>query len=106
MFESMLLILIVGVSAILQILVHEAGHLVFGLATGYRFISFTVLNFRIYKHGKKISVGKSSVAGAGGQCLMEPAFEESNSIPYFWYNAGGAIFRTCTNNQKCGIICL
>ena len=37
MFESMLLILIVGVSAILQILVHEAGHLVFGLATGYLF---------------------------------------------------------------------
>lgn len=101
MFESMLLILIVGVSAILQILVHEAGHLVFGLATGYRFISFTVLNFRIYKHGKKISVGKSSVAGAGGQCLMEPAFEESNSIPYFWYNTGGAIF-----NLLSGIFCI
>ncbi|MCD8355532.1 MAG: hypothetical protein LUE11_03030 [Clostridia bacterium] len=92
MFEIVLLILIAVFSVVLQIVVHEAGHLVFGLATGYRFISFTIFHFKIYKENEKISIGKSSVAGAGGQCAMEPGDEESDNIPYFLYNAGGVIF--------------
>lgn len=92
MYEIIILILIVAFSVLLQIMIHEAGHLVFGLMTGYRFVSFTILTIRIYKNGKKCAIGKSGLTGAGGQCVMEPAFEESNHIPYFWYNAGGVIF--------------
>ena len=34
---------------ILQIIIHEAGHLFFGLLSGYKFISFKVFNFAIVK---------------------------------------------------------
>lgn len=103
MLETIFLILVIVFSAILQIIIHEAGHLVFGLMTGYRFISFTVLSFRIYKNGDKLSIGKSSVTGAGGQCVMSPAFEESGNIPYFWYNAGGVIFNLFFGASCAGI---
>lgn len=97
MIETILLILIAVFSILLQIFIHEVGHLVFGLMTGYKFISFTILNIRVYKRDKKICVGKTRVAGAGGQCAMTPAFEENDNIPYFWYNAGGIIFNLITS---------
>ena len=45
---NIILLLITGVLFfILQIVVHEAGHLFFGLLSGYRFISFRVFDFKI-----------------------------------------------------------
>lgn len=92
MVGSISLILFLIFAVLLQIVVHEAGHLVFGLMTGYKFVSFTILNFRIYKRDKKLTVGLSPVIGAGGQAAMEPNFSESDNIPVFWYNAGGTVF--------------
>ncbi len=45
-----ILLLIAGVLAfILHIIVHEAGHLFFGLLSGYKFISFRAFDFKIIK---------------------------------------------------------
>ena len=41
---SLLAILILLFSIFLQVLLHEGGHLVCGLATGYRFVSFRIFN--------------------------------------------------------------
>lgn len=77
----------------LNIFLHEAGHLVFGLLTGYRFVSFRVFNvtFSKDKHGQWTR-RKFSIPGTAGQCLMAPPTDmPADRVPYFWYNAGGVI---------------
>lgn len=78
-------------SAILLIIAHEAGHLVFGLMTGYKFVSFRILNFTFIKINGKIKVKRYSITGTGGQCLLSPPDLSLKEIPVFWYNAGGII---------------
>ena len=75
----------------LNIFLHEAGHLVFGLLTGYRFVSFRVFNvtFSKDKH-EQWTRRKFSIPGTAGQCLMAPPTDmPAGRVPYFWYNAGG-----------------
>ncbi len=38
----------------LQIIIHEAGHLVCGLASGYRFVSFRILSFTLIREDGKL----------------------------------------------------
>ena len=76
---------------ILQIIIHEAGHLVFGLLTGYRFISFRVSSFMWMKDSDRIRFKRLSVAGTGGQCLMAPPDLKDGKMPVQLYNYGGAI---------------
>lgn len=76
---------------ILQIIIHEAGHLVFGLLTGYRFISFRVSSFMWMKDSDRIRFKRLSIAGTGGQCLMAPPDLKDGKMPVQLYNYGGAI---------------
>ena len=88
-----ILVLIVSmyVALFLQIIIHEAGHLVFGLLTGYRFISFRVSSFMWMKDSDRIRFKRLSVAGTGGQCLMAPPELKDGKMPVQLYNYGGAI---------------
>ena len=79
------------VSLAILIPAHEAGHLVCGLLSGYRFVSFRILNFTFIKIDGKIHVKRFSVAGTGGQCLLLPPERPLNQIPTAWYNAGGVL---------------
>ena len=47
----------------LQIVIHEAGHLLFGLVSGYRFVSFRIGSWMVYKREGKLHFGKYSLAG-------------------------------------------
>ena len=76
---------------ILQIIIHEAGHLVFGLLTGYKFISFRVSSFMWMKDNDRIRFKRMSIAGTGGQCLMAPPDLKDGKMPVQLYNYGGAI---------------
>ena len=38
----------------LQVVLHEAGHLVCGLASGYRFVSFRIFSFTWIRQGGKV----------------------------------------------------
>ncbi len=78
-------------SLLIQIIVHEAGHLLFGLLTGYRFNSFRIYHFMWIKENDRISFRKMTVAGTGGQCLMGPPDLVDGSMPVLLYNFGGAI---------------
>ena len=76
---------------ILQIIIHESGHLLFGLLTGYRFVSFRVFSFMILKEGGQLRLRHLNLAGTGGQCLMAPTDMNGGDFPVMLYNYGGAI---------------
>ncbi len=79
------------IAMILQIIIHEAGHLIFGLWTGYEFSSFRIFSFMWMKIDGKIQFKRFSLLGTGGQCLMNPPDMVDGKIPYVLYNLGGSI---------------
>ena len=91
---NIILLLIVGVIAfILHIIVHEAGHLVFGLLSGYKFVSFRVFDFKIIKdENGKLNFRYEKIAGTGGQCLMRAPEYVEGKFKYKLYLLGGVIF--------------
>lgn len=85
------LILSICLAMILQIIIHEAGHLVFGLLSGYKFCSFRIGNVMLLKEDDKWVLRNYSLAGTGGQCLMSPPDFVDGKIPVVLYNFGGCI---------------
>ena len=75
----------------LQIILHELGHLIFGMMTGYQFSSFRIGSFMWVKQDEVIKLRRLSIAGTGGQCLMAPPDMKDGKIPYVLYNLGGSI---------------
>ena len=77
----------------LQIVVHEAGHLLFGLLTGYRFSLFRIgsLTFLRDPVSGKIRVKRMQLAGTGGQCLLVPPQPVDGKIPFALYHLGGSL---------------
>ncbi len=74
----------------IQAVIHEAGHLVFGLLTGYKFISFRIGGVMFIKERGKLRVKLYNIVGTGGQCLMmPPPWDEK--LPTALYNFGGCI---------------
>ncbi len=71
--------------------IHEFGHLVCGLMTGYKFVSFRIFNFTLLKEDGKIRMKKFGIAGTGGQCLLTPPDLPLEEIPTGWYNFGGIL---------------
>jgi len=76
-------------SLAILISVHEAGHLVCGLLTGYKFVSFRIFNMTFINVDGKLRMKRFSIAGTGGQCLLTPPDLPLEQIPTAWYNAGG-----------------
>ncbi len=79
------------VSFAILVIIHEAGHLVAGLLTGYKFVSFRIFNLTFIKENGKIKVKRFSIAGTGGQCLLTPPDLPADELPVFWYNIGGVL---------------
>lgn len=77
------------VAIYLQIILHEGGHLVGGLASGYSFVSFRIGNLTLIRKDGRFAFKRFSVAGTGGQCLLTPPQKPLNEIPVVWYNLGG-----------------
>ena len=74
----------------LHIIVHEGGHLVFGLLTGYKFSSFRIFSFMWLWEDGKLKLKRLSIAGTGGQCLMSPPDMKDGKMPIVLYNLGGS----------------
>lgn len=91
--ESDLLPLLSGliIAFYAQLILHETGHLVFGVLTGYGFVSFRISSFTWYRKRGKIHFGKYALAGTSGQCLLAPPKMKEGKIPYRLYNFGGAL---------------
>ena len=79
------------VSFLVLVPIHELGHLVCGLMTGYRFVSFRIFNYTIIRIDGRLRIKKFAVAGTGGQCLLTPPDLPLDRIPTGWYNLGGVL---------------
>ena len=76
---------------LLHTVIHEAGHMVGGLLSGYKFVSFRVGSFVLSKDGEKFKLGRMSLAGTAGQCLMAPPRLVDGKMPVLLYNFGGIL---------------
>ena len=85
--------MIMYVAVVLHIILHETGHMLGGLATGYRFFSIRFFKYTIVKTDSGLRLRRYSLAGTGGQCVMciDPRKNTTDNVPYFWYNAGGVL---------------
>ena len=80
---------IVGILIILHSYIHEVGHLIAGLMSGYRFQSIRFGSLMFLKTENGIKVCRYTLAGTGGQCLMLPPEDKGDDYPTFLYNMGG-----------------
>lgn len=85
------LILIVFV---FQIIIHEAGHCIAALISGYDFVSFRIFSFMLAKYEDGFKLKRFSVPGTAGQSLMAPPSWKDGKFPYRFYLAGGVILNT------------
>lgn len=93
---SLLAILLLLLAIFLQVILHEGGHLVCGLATGYRFVSFRIFNLTLIRKDGKLCIKRFSIAGTGGQCLLTPPDRPLEDIPTVLYNLGGVLANLLT----------
>ncbi len=75
-------------------LLHECGHLIAGFLSGYRFISFRLLNIAVVKINGSYKFQWQKMNGGIGQCLMAPNFEYRDNFPFVFYNMGGVFMNT------------
>ena len=73
------------------VIVHEAGHLVCGLLTGYGFVSFRIFSFTFIREAGRLRVKRFAIAGTGGQCLLSPPEVAAERVPTIWSNRGGVV---------------
>lgn len=91
------LILLMYIVYMVNVIIHEGGHLIFGLMTGYKFNSFRIFSVILIKQNGKLKIKNISLAGTGGQCLMSPPELIDGKMPYVLYNLGGVIFNVITS---------
>lgn len=78
---------------LLAVPLHEAGHLVFGLLTGYRLQSFALYRWQIvHTREGKWKIAPWVLPGAMGQCVMcPPEWPQDGKLPFVAYNLGGGL---------------
>ncbi len=82
---------------LVQITLHEAGHLVCGLLSGYRFCSFRVGSLMwMREDGGRLRLRRLRIPGTDGQCLMSPPDMVDGRLPVTLYNFGGALANLLT----------
>ena len=75
----------------IHIVIHESGHLIGGLLSGYTFSSFRIGSFMLLKENGKLVSKRLKIAGTGGQCLMAPPEMVDGKFPVVLYNMGGSV---------------
>ena len=80
-----------------SVIIHESGHLVMGLRSGYDFVSFRIGSFVWIKQDGKLVCKKMSIQGTAGQCLLMPKQDiNPEDVPYKTYFIGGGLFNLIT----------
>lgn len=88
--------LILCSAVFLQVIIHEGGHLVCGLLSGYSFLSFRIGSLILVKKPEGLRLKRYSLAGTGGQCLLDPPEPREGFIPVMLYNLGGPLANLLT----------
>lgn len=100
-----LLLMGLYLAVFLQLILHEAGHLVFGLLSGYHFSSFRIMSFMWVKEDGVLRFRRLSIAGTGGQCLMAPPELTDGKFPVLFYNLGGVLANLLVSGIAWGLSC-
>lgn len=100
-FSFFMILLWLAISYFLHVIVHEAGHLICGLLSGYQFLSFRIGSFVIQKVNNQFQIKKMSLAGTAGQCLMNPPEKHGENYPVGLYFTGGILA-----NVLLSVVCL
>ena len=79
-----------------QLILHEGGHLVCGLLSGYRFVSFRIGSWMVQRENGRLHWHRYTVAGTAGQCLLAPPDMTDGKMPYKLYNLGGVMANLLT----------
>lgn len=103
---SFVMLLSIYVAVYLQMMIHEAGHYVFGRLTGYRLSSFRIGSLMWIRDEGELKLKRFSLAGTGGQCLMIPPDMVDGKLPVVLYNLGGAIMNVIASMLFYGIYVL
>lgn len=92
-FEMPLIIsfLFLLASIFISAAIHEFGHLVCGLVSGYKFLSFRVGAIMLAKQNGKYKLKLFNVLGTLGQCLLDPP-DYTKDLKTTLYNLGGVLF--------------
>lgn len=90
LFALSIVLMVFYGALILHIFVHETGHMICGLISGYGFSSIRFFNLMFVKLDGKICIKKHSIANTAGQCLMTPPKTDGTS-PVRLYNWGGCL---------------
>lgn len=89
-------ILGIYIHLMVHIILHEAGHMVAGLLTGYKYVSFRIGSFVwIRNKEQKIELKKMKLQGTAGQCLMCPPELPAEECPYKLYHLMGGLTNIC-----------
>jgi len=84
-------VVILVLGFVFHVFIHEIGHLVAGIMSGYGFVSIRFFNFVIIKKDGKLTRKKFKVADTLGQCLMSPPKKVNGNYPFVLYNLGGGL---------------
>ena len=74
---------------IVQIIIHECGHMAAGLAAGWRLVALRIFGLMLVRRGRQFVLASSHIPGTGGQCLMSPPDRPAAQCRLTLYNAGG-----------------
>lgn len=77
------------ISFVLHIVIHEGGHCLFGSLFGFKTVSFRIGSYIWTNENGKMKFGRYHMAGTGGQCLMDPP--NPNLKAYVFYLLGGGL---------------
>ena len=80
---------------IISVPIHELGHLVFGLCSGYRFNFFHLFSFVWVKEDGRIVFKKVGQGFGDGSCSMSPPDKEKD-FRFIWMIIGGGLFNIIT----------
>lgn len=90
-FNHIKLLFIFIIGYLFHIIIHEGGHLIFGLLSGYSFVSFRVGSLTLIREDGKFKLKRFNIPGTAGQCLMMPPTIEDGQYPFILYNLGGVL---------------
>ncbi|MBL1229262.1 hypothetical protein IW492_08450 [Enterococcus sp. BWB1-3] len=90
--EIFQLLLLTVIFYIIHIVIHEAGHGLFGFLTGYKLVSYRIFSFIwIWQENGKVIFRRQKVPGTLGQCLMSPPAYQRGKYPFRLYLMGGVM---------------
>lgn len=75
----------------IHIIFHEAGHMIGGFLTGYKFLFFRIGSTTLVKTDSGLKIRKLKVPNTGGQCIMVPPKMKDGDYPVVIYHLGGGL---------------